>query len=106
MPSQMNNSIYFSDREKTPAQRQDLIDKGRAWSVAQGATPSPRAEALYARYVAGELTLQDITDELRRQDAPRVAAAAARAAAAASDSSRPAETPRRAEMQPEQEFLT
>ena len=102
----MKEPITYSEREQTPAQRQELIDNARAWSVAQGAVPGPRAEALYARYVAGELTLQDITNELRRQDAPRVAAAAARAAAASSEGSSPAGTPRRAEMQPEQEFLT
>ena len=36
-----------------------------AWSVAQGAVPGPTAEAVYARYVAGELTLQGVTDELK-----------------------------------------
>lgn len=103
----MEEPITYSEREQTPAQRQELIDNARAWSAAQGAVPGPRAEALYTRYVAGELTLQGITDELRRQDAPRVAAAAARAAAAAGEgSSSPAVTPRRAEMQPEQDFLT
>jgi len=64
----------FTDREHTSAQRQDLIDKARAWSVAQGATPSAEAEALYSRYVAGELTLQGVTEELRRADAQRLAA--------------------------------
>ena len=102
----MEEPITYSEREQTPAQRQELIDNARAWSAAQGAVPGPRAEALYARYVAGELTLQGITDELRRQDAPRVAAAAARAAAVSSKGSSPAVTPRRAEMQPEQDFLT
>ncbi|GAB3322993.1 hypothetical protein GCM10027511_31510 [Hymenobacter humi] len=101
----MEEPITYSEREQTPAQRQELIDNARAWSAAQGAVPGPRAEALYARYVAGELTLQGITDELRRQDAPRVAAAA-RAAAASPEGSSPAVTPRRAEMQPEQDFLT
>ena len=98
----------YSEREQTLAQRQELIDNARAWSAAQGAVPGPRAEALYARYVAGELTLQGITDELRRQDAPRVAAAAAaaRAAAASIEGNSPAVTPRRVEMQPEQDFLT
>ncbi|MBT9395082.1 antitoxin VbhA family protein [Hymenobacter sp. NST-14] len=100
----MQEPITFSEREKTPAQRQELIDNARAWSVAQGAVPSVRAEALYARYVAGELTLQGVTEELRRQDAPRVAAAAAQATSGTS--STPTITPRRAEMQPEQDFLT
>lgn len=54
----------YTAREQTPAQRQALIDMGRAWNVAQGGTPGPEAEAVYARYVAGELTLQGITDEL------------------------------------------
>ncbi|GAA4379501.1 antitoxin VbhA family protein [Hymenobacter koreensis] len=101
----MEQPITYSEREQTPAQRQELIDNARAWSAAQGAVPGPRAEALYARYVAGELTLQGITDELRRQDAPRVVAAAARAAAASRESNSPVVTPHRAEMQPEQEFL-
>ncbi|MCA8833301.1 antitoxin VbhA family protein [Hymenobacter pini] len=61
----MNHPITFSEREATPAQRQELIDKARAWSVAQGAVPGPTAEAVYARYVAGELTLQGVTDELK-----------------------------------------
>ncbi|WP_426491306.1 antitoxin VbhA family protein [Hymenobacter sp. 102] len=61
----MTQSITFSEREATPAQRQELIDKARAWSVAQGAVPGPAAEAVYARYVAGELTLQGVTDELK-----------------------------------------
>lgn len=69
--SQMNNSIVYTDREKTPAQRQQLIDMGRAWSVAQGATPDAEAEAIYARYVAGEISLQGITDELNAQHARR-----------------------------------
>ncbi|MFC7670678.1 antitoxin VbhA family protein [Hymenobacter humi] len=59
----MEEPITYSEREQTPAQRQELIDNARAWSAAQGAVPGPRAEALYARYVAGELTLQGITDE-------------------------------------------
>ena len=67
----MENSIHYTEREKTPDQRQQLIDKARAWSKAQGATPTDRAEALYARYVAGELTLQGVTDVLRRQDAAK-----------------------------------
>ncbi|RSK24915.1 antitoxin VbhA family protein [Hymenobacter metallilatus] len=100
----MQEPITYSEREKTPAQRQELIDNARAWSVAQGAVPSARAEELYARYVAGELTLQGVTEELRRQDAPRVAAAAAQAASGASGT--PTTIPRRAEMQPEQDFLT
>lgn len=57
----------YSEREQTREQRQALIDMGRAWNVAQGATLGPDAEAIYARYVAGELTLQGITDELIRQ---------------------------------------
>ncbi|GAB2797761.1 hypothetical protein HNQ93_004043 [Hymenobacter luteus] len=61
----MTHPITFSEREATPAQRQELIDKARAWSVAQGAVPGPAAEAMYARYVAGELTLQGVTDELK-----------------------------------------
>ena len=69
----MNNSIVYTDREKTPAQRQQLIDMGRAWSVAQGATPDAEAEAIYARYVAGEISLQGITDELNSQHARRLA---------------------------------
>lgn len=65
----------YTDREQTPAQRQELIDKARAWVVAQGAAPGPAAEAIYARYVAGELTLQGVTDELARHYAQRPAAA-------------------------------
>jgi len=68
----MEQDPKFTERERTPVQRQDLIDKARAWSVAQGATPSAEAEALYSRYVAGELTLQGVTDELRRRDAYRL----------------------------------
>lgn len=70
----MPELIQYTDREQTPAQRQELLDKARAWVVAQGATPGPEAEAVYARYVAGELTLQGVTDELvkhyARQPAP------------------------------------
>ncbi len=57
-------STEYTAREQTAAQRQELINKGRAWNVVQGATPGPEAEAVYARYVAGELTLQGVTDEL------------------------------------------
>lgn len=57
-------SSQYTDREQTPVQRQQLIEQARAWVVAQGATPGPVAEAVYARYVAGELTLQGVTDEL------------------------------------------
>lgn len=39
---------------------------GRAWVVAQGAAPGPEAEAVYRRYVAGELTLQGVTDQINR----------------------------------------
>lgn len=60
----MSHNPAFTDREQTTEQRQELIDMGRAWSVAQGATPGPKAEAMYTRYVAGELTLQGVTDEL------------------------------------------
>ena len=56
----------YTAREQTPAQRQELIDMGRAWVVAQGATPGPEAEGVYRRYVAGELSLQGVTDELLR----------------------------------------
>ena len=56
-------TVYAAD-EQTPAQRQHLIDIGRSWVVAQGVPPGPEAEAVYARYVAGELTLQGVTDEL------------------------------------------
>jgi hypothetical protein len=70
----MEQDPKFTERERTPVQRQDLIDKARAWSVAQGATPSAEAEALYVRYVAGELSLQGVTDELRHADAQRLAA--------------------------------
>ena len=69
----METTVKFTAREQTPEQRQQLIDKATAWSVAQGAAPSPRAQALYARYVAGELSLQGVTDELKRQEADRVA---------------------------------
>ncbi|UOQ75148.1 antitoxin VbhA family protein [Hymenobacter cellulosilyticus] len=79
----MNNSITYSEREQTTAQRQELIDKARAWSVAQGAVPGPAAEAVYARYVAGELTLQDVTDELKSYYANRAAAPAGAASPAA-----------------------
>lgn len=72
----MKNSITYSEREQTPAQRQALIDKARAWSVAQGAVPGPAAEAVYARYVAGELTLQGVTDELKSYYANRATAPA------------------------------
>lgn len=70
----MPQSIPYSDREQTPAQRQELLDKARAWVVAQGATPGPEAEAVYARYVAGELTLQGVTDELVQHYAQQSAA--------------------------------
>jgi len=56
----------YSAREQTAGQRQYLIDMGRSWQEAQGATPGPVAEAVYARYVAGELTLTQVTDELVR----------------------------------------
>ena len=82
----MNNSITFSEREQTPAQRQELIDKARAWSVAQGAVPGPAAEAVYARYVAGELTLQGVTDELKSYYANRATAPAGTSSPAASQS--------------------
>ena len=65
LPDPTNGPVY-TDREQTPAQRQALIDMGRAWVVAQGAAPGPEAEAVYARYVAGELSLQGVTDELVR----------------------------------------
>ena len=68
----MDSTPPYTAREQTPEQRRQLIDKGRAWSVAQGATPGPAAEALYARYVAGEITLQGITEALRAQDERRV----------------------------------
>lgn len=61
----MEASVKFTERESTPEKRQDLINKARAWSVAQGATPSAEAEELYSRYVAGSLTLQGITDALK-----------------------------------------
>ena len=54
----------YTEREQTPAQRKAFIDAARAWNVAQGATPGPEAEGVYDRYIAGELTLQDVTDEL------------------------------------------
>lgn len=73
----MEASLKFTDREATPEQRQDLINKARAWSVAQGATPSAEAEALYARYVSGFITLQGITDTLRATDQQRLDAQAA-----------------------------
>lgn len=57
-------TLAFSDGEQTPAQRLELIDMARSWVVAQGAAPGPYAEAVYARYVAGELTLTQVTDEL------------------------------------------
>jgi hypothetical protein len=68
----MEQEPKFTERERTAAQRQDLIDKARAWSVAQGATPDAEAEALYARYVGGTLTLQGITDALRAADKQRM----------------------------------
>lgn len=92
----MKEPITYSEREQTPAQRQELIDNARAWSVAQGAVPGPFAEAVYARYVAGELALQDITDELKAYYASR---AASRTAAPNSSSSR-------SSMQPEESFLS
>ena len=67
-------STPYTDREQTPAQRQQLIEQARAWVVAQGATPGPAAEAVYARYVAGELSLQDVTDELVQHYAQQPAA--------------------------------
>ncbi len=60
----MQDSPMYSEREQTPAQRQALITMGRAWSTAQCGAPGPVAEAIYARYVAGEITLQGVTDEL------------------------------------------
>ena len=60
----MMPSTPYTNREQTPAQRQQLIDQARAWVVVQGATPGPAAAAVYARYVAGELSLQGVTDEL------------------------------------------
>lgn len=92
----MKEAITYSEREQTPAQRQELIDNARAWSVAQGAVPGPFAEALYARYVAGELSLQDITDELRTYYANRAASRPSVASAPSSHSS----------MQPEESFLS
>lgn len=73
----MEANVKFTDREATPEQRQDLINKARAWSVAQGATPSAEAEALYARYVSGTITLQGITDALDAADQQRLATKAA-----------------------------
>lgn len=71
------SSIPYTDREQTPAQRQQLIEQARAWVVAQGGTPGPVAEALYARYVAGELSLQDVTDKLVRHYAQQPTAVVA-----------------------------
>lgn len=56
--------LVYSGREQTAEQRQQLSDMGRAWQEAQGAMPGPVAEAVYARYVAGELTLTQVTAEL------------------------------------------
>lgn len=68
----METNVKFTDRESTPEQRQALINKARAWSVAQGATPSAEAEALYTRYVDGAITLEGITDALRAADMQRL----------------------------------
>ena len=62
----MRDTPIYSEREQTAEQRQQLIDMGRAWVVAQGPAPGPEAEAVYARYVAGELTLEGVSDELVR----------------------------------------
>ena len=94
----MKEPITYSEREQTPAQRQELIDNARAWSVAQGAVPGPFAEGVYARYVAGELTLQDITDELKGYYANRAASRTA-----TTDSSSPSS---RSSIQPEETFLS
>jgi hypothetical protein len=64
MLTEPNTSHKYTEREQTAEQRQQLIDMARAWSIADGATPGPVAEGVYARYVAGELTLQGVTDEL------------------------------------------
>ncbi|RFP63649.1 hypothetical protein D0N36_18355 [Hymenobacter lapidiphilus] len=48
----------YSDREQTAEQRQQLA-YGRN---RQGAPPGPVTEAVYARYVAGELTLGQVAE--------------------------------------------
>ena len=94
----MKEPITYTEREQTPVQRQELIGNARAWSVAQGAVPGPFAEAVYARYVAGELTLQDITDELKAYYANRAASRTATPSSPSPSS--------RSSMQPEESFLS
>jgi hypothetical protein len=98
-------STEYSAREQTAAQRQELINKGRAWNVAQGATPGPEAEAVYARYVAGELTLQGVTNELVNLYRSRSLAAATTTTAkaiAALDNAFSGQQAQQHQMQPEQ----
>lgn len=55
---------HFSDTEKTAAQRSESVKFAVGVSLSQGASISPELKALYQRYVAGEIDIAFIDQEL------------------------------------------
>ncbi|WP_400194237.1 antitoxin VbhA family protein [Hymenobacter sp. B81] len=65
----------FLPQEATVAQRRAIMERGFAAGRAQGAIITPETEAVYNRYVNGEITLEQATAEAMRVYQPQGAAA-------------------------------
>lgn len=59
----------FGPRGQTPQQRQQALNNALAISRSQGLEPDAAAQALFARVVAGELSMEEVIAELHRQGA-------------------------------------
>ena len=59
----MTTSPFFLSQEATEAQRREIMERSYAAGQAQGAIVTPETRAVYDRYVRGECTLQQATDE-------------------------------------------
>lgn len=64
----MQNDPKFGPREQTREQRQKALDQALAMSRGQGVEPEAQAHRLYARYVAGELTMREVVETLKQTE--------------------------------------
>jgi len=54
----------FAANEQTPEQRQHIVEQALAISRSQNREPSAAAHAQYARYIQGELTMEEVLAEI------------------------------------------
>ncbi|MBC6612435.1 MULTISPECIES: antitoxin VbhA family protein [Hymenobacter] len=63
----------FAANEQTSEQRQHIVEQALAISRSQDREPSAEAHAQYARYIQGELTMEEVVAEIMQSKILRAA---------------------------------